>query len=69
MSVSQLNIQASDGRGRTSNAVVTITIARDQQPPRFEGTPYRPGRVSENARPRSGVYTVRAVDPDMKVGH
>ena len=63
----QLTVQASDGRGRISNAAITINIERDQQPPKFEGAPYRPGQVSENARARSGVYTVRAVDPDMQV--
>ena len=60
-------IQASDGRGKASNATVEVKISRDEQPPAFDNAPYRPDTVSENAANNSGVFTVRATDPDQKV--
>lgn len=64
----QLTIEASDQRGQTSAATVVIKISRDEQPPRFEGAPYKPGQVSENSANNSGVYTVKCSDPDSKGG-
>ena len=60
-------IMANDGRGKSSNASVTIRISRDEQPPTWSNLPYTPGQVSENARNGSGVYTIKAQDPDQRV--
>lgn len=64
----QLVVRASDDRGKTSFAVVTVKVAQDQKPPVFEGIPYRPQPVSENIANYSVVFTLRARDPDLKVG-
>ena len=60
-------MRASDGRGKSSNGIVTIRIERDQQPPVWRNAPYKPNTVSENAANYSGVFTVRAEDPDLRV--
>ena len=67
MYIVQITIEVTDGKGKTAEAVAIIDVARDEQPPVFDGVPYTPGIVSENARNNSGVYTVRASDPDLKV--
>ena len=58
---------ATDGRSRTANATLTVDITLDEQPPYWRNLPYIPGTVSENAANLSGVYTITAVDPDLKV--
>ncbi len=47
---------------------MSIRISRDEQPPVWANLPYVPGQVSENARNGSGVYTIKAEDPDQRVG-
>ena len=60
-------MRASDGRGQTSLAVVTVTVAQDQKPPVFDGLPYNAEPVSENIANYSVVFTLRGRDPDLKV--
>lgn len=57
---------ARDPSGKTGNAVVTVTVTRDQ-PPVFVSTPYRTS-VVENRQINSKIFTVAANDPDRKVG-
>ena len=60
-------MRASDGRGQTSLAVVTVTVAQDEKPPVFDGLPYNVEPVSENIANYSVVFTLRGRDPDLKV--
>ncbi len=60
-------MRASDGRGQTSLAVITVTVAQDEKPPVFDGLPYNAEPVSENIANYSVVLTLRGRDPDLKV--
>ena len=61
-------VSARDQRAneRTAEATVSITVSRDQQPPRFIGAPYK-ADVSENVAVNSTVTRVIAQDPDLQV--
>nr|XP_034314273.1 protocadherin-like wing polarity protein stan [Crassostrea gigas] len=58
------DVVARDPSGKTGNAVVTVTVTRDQ-PPVFVSTPYRTS-VVENRLINSKFFTVAANDPDRK---
>jgi len=45
---------------------VIITVRRNQNSPRFEGTPYTQ-TLSENSLLSSSVFTLAAVDDDLRV--
>ena len=60
-------VMAHDGRGRNASAAVTVTVVRDEEIPRFSNLPADAVFLSENAINGSEVYTVQAVDPDLKV--
>ena len=60
-------MSAADNRGRYSNAVISITVTRDQLPPRWLNLPHEVGRVSENSINNTGVFTIRATDDDLLV--
>ena len=66
--VLQFTVEASDQRAnsRVGVAGVTIVIARDQQPPHFNGEPFRVV-VSENKPVNETVLSVTASDPDIQV--
>ena len=51
---------------KSDQASVEITVLRDSAPPRFVSTPYITS-VPINQAVNSTVYTVRAVDSDLKV--
>ncbi len=68
--LSQLSVQASDGRepSREANATVVVFIIRDESKPSFESGPYDDARVSENAGVGTTFYTrLRAEDRDLQV--
>ncbi|XP_065921690.1 protocadherin Fat 4 isoform X2 [Magallana gigas] len=58
------DVVARDPSGKTGNAVVTVTITRDQ-PPVFVSTPYRT-TIDENGQITSNIFTVSASDPDIR---
>ena len=62
----QFDVIARDPSGKTGSAFVTVNVVRDQ-PPVFQSTPYRKN-VIENEPIGTGVFTVTAIDPDIKVG-
>ena len=61
-------MEASDQRAspRTGEASVTVIIGRDQEPPHFNGEPFRVV-VSENKPVNGTVLTITASDPDPQV--
>ena len=67
--VLQFTVEASDQRAnsRVGVAGVTIIITRDEQPPHFNGEPFRVV-VSENKPVNETVLSVTASDPDIQVG-
>ena len=66
----QFGIMATDNHGNNSqstDAMVTVHVSRDQQPPMFTSAPYS-AVVSENLQPNATVTQIIATDPDLQVG-
>ena len=64
-----MKILVRDQAGRFEKSVigdVQITVNRNEQPPKFEGTPYTK-IMSENTAVSLSVFTLSAVDPDKQV--
>ena len=68
--VFQFEIEAVDDRAvtiqRVARATVVISVLRDSGPPVFTNTPYVAG-VPITQAVNTTVFTVRAVDPDLRV--
>ena len=68
--VFQFEIEAVDDRAvtiqRVARATVVISVLRDSGPPVFTNTPYVAG-VPITQAINTTVFTVRAVDPDLRV--
>ena len=68
--VFQFEIEAVDDRAVTiqkvARATVVINVLRDSGPPVFTNTPYVAG-VPITQAVNTTVFTVRAVDPDLRV--
>ncbi len=60
----QASDRTSEEAAQFSTAKVIITVPRDQNPPRFQGT-YET-RITENVAVNSSVISVRATDADRK---
>ena len=65
---SKISVRASDQRipERVDDSVVVVDIIRDRNPPQFIREPYQV-QINDNQALNQTIYTVSAVDQDLKV--